>query len=157
MTDVWLPDPSEESRPFFDGAKDNVLRLQKCGECGSWFFPLVSRCRDCGSMDIEWADASGRGTLWSHAKLHREYHPRHKGRTIILAIVDLEEGVRVQSGLTGVESEVESGVESEAGGGAKDGAENIAVRAGMPVEVTFETFPDGGVIPIFKPAASEKS
>lgn len=138
--DVWLPEPSEESRPFFDGAKEGVLRLQVCGDCGSWFFPLVSRCRDCGGTDITWADASGRGTLWSHAKLRREYHPRHKGRTIILAMVDLEEGVRVQSGLIGIKD------------GIEDEAEGVEVRAGMAVEVAFETFPDGGVIPVFKPA-----
>ena len=81
-----------------------------------------------------WRDTSGRGTLYSHGLLRRAYHPRHEGRLpIILAQVDMVEGVRVSTNLVDV-------------------APNT-VRLGMEVEVVSEALPDGGVIPVFRPVA----
>jgi len=129
----WIPEPSEATAPFFDGAKAGRLRLQRCTACGAWGFPPMSRCMECGSDAIEWADASGEGTVYSHALLRRPYHPRHQGRLpIVLAQVDLPEGVRVMTNLVDVAPE--------------------SVRTGDAVVVAFETFPDGGVLPVFKPA-----
>jgi len=129
----WIPEPSEETRPFFDGAAAGKLRLQVCDACGRWHYPLVRLCSECGSTDISWRDASGRGTVYAHGKLQRVYHPRHKDRLpLILAEVDIPEGVRLMTNLVDVEPD--------------------HVRVGDPVEVTFETFPDGGVLPVFKPA-----
>jgi uncharacterized OB-fold protein len=129
----WIPEPSETTAPFFDGAKAGKLRLQRCRACAAWGFPPVSRCTECGSDEIEWADASGKGTVYSHALLQRPYHPRHQGRLpIVLAQVDLPEGVRVMTNLVDVAPE--------------------SVRTGDAVVVAFETFPDGGVLPVFKPA-----
>ncbi len=129
----WLPEPDEHNRPFFDGAREEELRLQCCDECGGWMYPVKQRCQHCGSTSLGWRAASGRGTLYSHARLQRVYHPRHEGRLpVVLAWVDLEEGVRIATNLVGC-----------------DPAE---AKAGMPVEVTFERFPDGAVIPVFQPA-----
>ncbi|MGE0625643.1 MAG: Zn-ribbon domain-containing OB-fold protein [Pseudomonadales bacterium] len=129
----WIPEPSEATAPFFEGARKGKLRLQRCAACGTWGFPPMSRCTGCGSADIEWANASGRGTVYSHALLQRPYHPRHQGRLpLVLAQVDLPEGVRVMTNLVDVDPE--------------------AVRVGDAVVVTFERFADGGVLPVFKPA-----
>ena len=79
-----------------------------------------------------WRETSGRGTLYSHGLLRRAYHPRHEGRLpIILAQVDMVEGVRVPTNLVDVEPNT--------------------VRVGMEVEVVSEALPDGGVIPVFRP------
>lgn len=130
---TWIPEPSEATAPFFDGARQGKLRLQRCSVCGTWGFPPMSRCTACGSGDIVWADASGRGTVFSHALLQRVYHPRHQDRLpLILAQVDLPEGVRVLTNLVDVDP--------------------AAVKVGDPVVAAFETFADGGVLPVFKPA-----
>jgi hypothetical protein len=50
---------------------------------------------------------------------------------IILAQVDVTEGVRISTNLVDVEPE--------------------AVKVGMEVEVAFESLPDGGIIPVFRP------
>lgn len=132
--DTWLPEPTAQTAPYFDGAKDGKLRLQRCNACSAWAFPLKTICQQCGSSDMRWEDASGRGVLYSHAQLQRVYHPRHEGRLpITLAQIDTDEGVRIWSNL----------IE----------ADDIDVKVGLRVEVAFETFPDGGVIPVFKPAA----
>ena len=129
----WLPAPDDANRPFFDGARTGVLRLQRCGDCAGWMYPVRKRCQRCGSTKLGWADASGRGVLYSHAQLRREYHPRHKGRLpVLLAQVDLEEGVRLNTNLVGCAPE--------------------DARAGMRVRVTFESSPAGEAIPVFEPA-----
>lgn len=130
---TWLPAPDETNRPFFDGARAGKLRLQRCEACGGWMFPLRRRCQHCGSTKLAWADASGRGTLYAHGRLQREYHPRQRGRLpVLLAQVDLDEGVRMSTNLVGVPPE--------------------SVRVGMRVAVTFETSPAGEAVPVFKPA-----
>jgi uncharacterized OB-fold protein len=131
--EVWMGEPEEPSKPFFEGARDGRLMLQTCDDCGSWHYPVRARCGECGGTRLSWSPASGRGTVYSHGRLRRVYHPRHEGRLpLILAVIDLDEGVRINSNLVDVEPE--------------------AVRAGLAVEVSFERFPDGGVIPVFRPA-----
>ena len=130
---TWIPEPSEQTKPFFDGAAEGKLRLQVCADCGTWAFPLTQICGHCGSTDIEWRDASGRGTVYAHGRLQRVYHPRHQDHLpIILAQVDIEEGIRLNTNVVDI-----------------DPAE---LKTGAAVEVAFETFPDGGVLPVFKPA-----
>jgi uncharacterized OB-fold protein len=127
----WLPEPDDENRPFFEGARAGKLRLQRCGDCGGWMFPVRKRCQHCGSTKLAWADASGRGTLYAHGQLRREYHPRHAGRLpILLAQVDLDEGVRMSTNLVGCAPE--------------------QARAGTKVRVVFETSPAGEAVPVFE-------
>ena len=130
-TTAWLP-TDDQSQPFFEGASAGELRLQRCSDCQGWMYPLKKRCQHCGSTNLAWRASSGRGTVYSHARLQRVYHPRHEGRLpLILAWVDLEEGVRMPSNLVDCDP--------------------ADVRVGIAVRVTFEQFPDGTVIPVFRP------
>ena len=127
----WLPEPNEDSKPFFEGAKEGKLRLQTCNNCGHWSFPLMSICQACGSQDITWKDSTGEGTVYAHGRLARQYHPRHADRLpIVLAQVDIAEGVRINTNIVGT-----------------DPAE---IKAGDRVKVAFEKFDDGGVVPVFE-------
>lgn len=130
---TWIPEPSAAAAPFFDGAREGKLRLQQCSSCNTWAYPPATICSNCGSNDMAWADASGKGTVYAHGRLARQYHPRHAERLpLVLAQVDIEEGLRLNTNVVDI-----------------DPAE---LRVGMAVTVTFETFPDGGVLPVFKPA-----
>ena len=129
----WIPEPNEATAPFFEGAKAGKLRLQRCDDCGTWSFPLMTLCQHCGSTQISWQDASGEGVVYAHGRLARPYHARHAERLpLVLAQVDLPEGIRLNTNIVGVET--------------------ATVKAGDRVKVTFETFPDGGVLPVFEPA-----
>ena len=137
--EAWLPEPDARSAPFFEAARNGRLLLQRCDDCATWLHPVRARCPECGGTAIGWAEASGRGTLYSHGLLRRAYHPRHAERLpLVLAVVDLEEGVRMSSNLVGVEADPE--------------LLRKRVRAGLPVRVDFEALPDGAVIPVFRPA-----
>ncbi|MEM7078812.1 MAG: zinc ribbon domain-containing protein [Pseudomonadota bacterium] len=130
--DTWIPEPSEASRPFFEGAQAGKLRLQCCSACGTWMFPVATMCSQCGGRELEWRDTSGQATLFAHGRLRREYHPRHQDRLpLILAQVDIAEGLRINTNLIDADPDT--------------------VRSGCRVEATFETFADGGVLPVFKP------
>jgi uncharacterized OB-fold protein len=81
MTEAtWLPEPDEHNQPFFEGARAGELRMQCCSDCSGWMYPVKQRCQHCGSTNLAWRVVSGRGTVYSHARLHRVYHPRHEGR-----------------------------------------------------------------------------
>ncbi len=129
---LWLPEPDVHSKPSFDGARVGELRMQRCDVCNGWMYPVKRRCQHCGSTELSWRVVSGRGTLYSHARLQRVYHPRHEGRLpLILAWIDLEEGVRMPSNLVNCDP--------------------ANAKVGMAVQVTFEQFADGTSIPVFRP------
>ena len=48
----WIPEPSETSKPFFEGIKQGKLKLQVCSNCKTWHYPVVRVCSHCGSNDI---------------------------------------------------------------------------------------------------------
>ncbi len=137
MADVppLVPHPDARSAPFFDGARAGRLVLQRCARCATWLHPVRTRCPACGGAEIEWAPASGRARLYSWGLLRRAYHPDHARKLpIALAVVDLEEGVRLSANLVG--------------------ADPAAIRCGMPLEVGFEKLADGSALPVFRPASS---
>ena len=68
-----LPAPNQFDRPFFDSAREDLLRLPKCEACGHLFFPPAKRCPACGGMKLVWTVLSGRGRLWSWVVFHRQY------------------------------------------------------------------------------------
>jgi hypothetical protein len=125
-----LLEPDERSAPFFEAAARGRLLLQRCARCATWHFPVRRRCSACGAVELAWAEASGRGTVHSHARAHRAPHPALRARLPLeLVVVDLEEGVRMRGRLA-------------------DGSP--PVRAGTPVEVAFEPTPEGLALPVFQ-------
>jgi uncharacterized OB-fold protein len=138
MVEPLVPVSDARSAPFFDATRAGKLVLQRCRGCGTWLHPVRARCPECSGTEIEWAQASGRGRLYSHGRLHRAYHPDLERRLpVTLAVVDLEEGVRLSSRL------VDAGA--------------AELRAGMPVEVAFERVSPEVTVPVFRPCSREDS
>jgi uncharacterized protein len=127
-----LPAPDDASAPFFEGAARGKLMLMRCQGCGTHRYPARDRCPECWSTETEWVEASGRGTLFSWVVFHQVYHPAFRERVPYnVAMVELEEGPRIPTNL--VECEPEQ------------------LRAGLPLEVTFETVAEGIALPRFRP------
>src|SRR6185295_15492555 len=68
-----IPQADAESQEFYDGARRHELMLMRCRGCGAWRLPSRPRCPDCWSTDTEWAEASGRGTLYSFGLMHQKF------------------------------------------------------------------------------------
>ncbi len=90
-------------------------------------------CPQCGSIDYEWAPASGRGVIHTFTIVHRPTLPAFDGRVPYNVIaVQLDEGVFMVSNLVDCRRE--------------------ELRIGLPVEVVFEPLTDEITLPKFRPA-----
>ena len=99
-----------DSRFFWDGTAAGELRVQKCNACGVLRFPPGPACPDCGALDRGHVVAAGTGTVFSYV-IHR--HPPVPGKElpIVLALIELDEGVRMVGEVIDVgDDEIEIGM-----------------------------------------------
>ena len=125
------PAINDDTAFFWDGARNGELLIQRCISCGTLRHPPRPMCGECGSLVWDTVRSSGRGEVYSFVVHH---HPPVPGFEIpfVVALIELEEGTRLVSNLTGVAPE--------------------DVRVGMSVEVAFETFDGDLTLPLFRPA-----
>ena len=129
-----LPQPTPESKPFFDALKQRRLLIQRCLECSYAYYYPRPFCPTCLSPSVEWEEASGRGKLYSFVINHRAA-PGFVAPYII-AVVELEEGPRMMTNLIEVEPDPEM------------------VRCEMQVEIVFDDVDDDFTLPRFRPVSS---
>lgn len=65
-----VPEPGEDSAPFFQWCARGELRIQRCSACGRRRMPPGPMCPSCGSARSAWEPMSGRGQVWSVAIPH---------------------------------------------------------------------------------------
>ncbi len=127
-----IPTPTPETQHYWEGAREGELRIQACNSCSEIYFPPRPFCPKCGSRDVKVVKASGKGRLYSYIINHLPspgYTP-----PFTVAIVELEEGVRLMTNLLDVEPDPDK------------------LELDMPLEVTFEKLTDEISLPQFKPA-----
>ncbi|MER7505723.1 Zn-ribbon domain-containing OB-fold protein [Nonomuraea pusilla] len=98
------PKPTPETQPFWDGTAAGELRIQRCHACERHYFYPRPSCPHCGSADVAWVRASGRATLYSYVINHRPAPGFEDDGPYAIAVVELEEGVRMMTNLVGVEN-----------------------------------------------------
>ncbi|KUR79601.1 nucleotide-binding protein [Novosphingobium sp. FSW06-99] len=69
--------------------------LPHCTVCDHTIWYPKAFCGECGSLDVEWRQASGEGTLYSYTQVHRGEGPYRDLSSFVLALVDLDEGARI--------------------------------------------------------------
>jgi uncharacterized OB-fold protein len=122
---------SPDTEFFWAGTGQGELRIQRCGGCGALRHPPGPACPRCGSIGkVEYQVAAGTGTVYSYVVHH---HPPVPGKTlpIVVAVVELTEGVRMLGELAGIDPR--------------------EVRIGMPVRVSFDRIADDLVLPGWRP------
>jgi uncharacterized OB-fold protein len=88
------------------------LEGQRCKECDAVQFPPRGACGACSQKSLETYRFSGRGTVYSFAEVAQA--PKGFAAPYVVALVELEEGVRVTAQLTDVDAdEVEIGMPVE--------------------------------------------
>lgn len=119
-----------DTRFFWDGVDQGELRIQRCAGCGALRHPPGPMCPRCHATERDHVVASGRGEVHSYVVHH---HPPVPGRTppYVVAVVDLEEGVRIVGNVIGCPPE--------------------DVRVGMPVRLVFERMDDELTLPQWTP------
>jgi uncharacterized OB-fold protein len=131
--DRILPQPTPETRHFWDGCRAGELRLQRCLACTHSYFPPRPFCPACGSRVVEVRPASGRASLYSYVINHRP-RPDMGSEPHSIAVVTLAEGPRMMSNIVGCPQTPE------------------ALQLDMPLEVTFLKASDDISLPLFQPA-----
>ncbi|MEU1726433.1 Zn-ribbon domain-containing OB-fold protein [Nonomuraea sp. NPDC005692] len=96
------PKPTPDTQPFWDGTAAGELRIQRCQTCARHYFYPRPSCPHCGGGDVEWVRATGRATLYSYVINHRPAPGFEAGGPYAIAVVELEEGVRMMSNIVGV-------------------------------------------------------
>jgi uncharacterized OB-fold protein len=60
-----LPYIHGETKPFWDGTKKHELWIQRCKDCGHFYFYPRSFCPHCLSYNVEWIKVGGKGKIYS--------------------------------------------------------------------------------------------
>lgn len=99
--EIPKPEPTELSRPYWDGLREGRLLFQRCG-CGHAWLPARRHCPACLKPEPAWEPASGVGTLLSWVVYHTAYHPAFADRLPYnVALVELDEGPRLLTNIVG--------------------------------------------------------
>jgi hypothetical protein len=130
MSSKPVPKPTPETQTFWDKAREHELWLPKCVDSGKVFFPPRAFSPFTGGA-VTWEKASGRAKLASFIVVHRPAPGYEAEVPYIIAIAELEEGVRMMTNLPGAP------------------ADPAALKIGAPLTVSFEERGDM-VIPQFR-------
>ncbi|WP_165838685.1 Zn-ribbon domain-containing OB-fold protein [Roseicella frigidaeris] len=126
-----LPEPSGESRPYWEGLAAGRLMLQRCAACGRIRHYPRPLCDACHSFETGWVAASGEASVQSWTVAHHPYHPAFRGELpYTLVTADLPEGVRLVAQLR------DAGPE--------------ALRLGAPLRIGIEENGEGQALPVLR-------
>ncbi|MFD7291933.1 bifunctional MaoC family dehydratase N-terminal/OB-fold nucleic acid binding domain-containing protein [Streptomyces sp. NPDC059897] len=119
---------------WFEAAKEHWLVVQRCASCETLRHPPGPCCPHCGSLEWDTVRASGRGRVHTFTVNH---HPRHAAfdYPLVVAVVELAEGTRLITNLTGVAPE--------------------DVTVDMPVVLDWLDADPELSLPVFRPVATE--
>lgn len=134
-----VPAPNQWSKPFWDGAKEHKLMLQRCQSCGYYNHPPTFICMNCKDRDpsLAFEQVSGRGTVYSWFIEHDTRVGGFEDRVpYLVAAVELVEQPRLLLYTNILNCPYDQ------------------VEVDMPVEVVWERVNDEVTIPQFQPARS---
>lgn len=124
------PVVTDDNEGWWEAATDSRLVIQRCTSCWTLHHPPRPMCPACHSLELEWIDAAGTGTVYSYTLLHHPQHPAFD-YPVPAVLVELDEGVRILSNMVGVDPH--------------------AIAIGMRVEAAFEAAGDDLAVPVFRP------
>ena len=127
---VLRPVVSQDTEFFWAGTDAGELRIQRCGRCKALRHPPGPACPACGALEPEYVEASGLGEVYSYVVHH---HPPVPGKALpfVIALVELEEGVRMVAELVDTPAE--------------------EVRIGLPVRAGFVRLDEDLTLPVWRP------
>jgi uncharacterized OB-fold protein len=109
------------------------FRIQHCRGCGQHVFYPRLACNHCGSVELDWVPAGGRGVVYAVSIVNRS---AEKGGPYNVVLVDLAEGPRLMSRVDGVPNDavrIGQAVQARVATGA--GSEPCVVFDAVPVGV----------------------
>jgi uncharacterized protein len=119
------PVVTAESQAFWDAAREGRFIIPVCTGCGKAHWYPRAICPFCAGTDVEWRDASGRGTIYTYSVMRRVKEP------YVIAHVTLAEGPTMLTNIVDCDFD--------------------KLSIGQPVAIVFEKSENGQPVPTFKP------
>lgn len=100
-----MPAPATEeplTAPYWKAAREGRLMVQKCRGCGRHQWGPEWICHECHSFDLDWAEVTPRGRIYSWERPHHPVHPAlngHGAYTIVLVELPEAGGIRMVGNL----------------------------------------------------------
>jgi len=127
--------PEPDTQPFWEATREHRLTYPTCDECGAIVWYPRRHCPKCGGMSLTWKESKGEGTVYTYSVIRQNRNPAFKDLgAYAVAYVDLDEGFRMMTGITGVADPT------------KD------IQIGQRVRVAWEDQEGGIALPLFAPA-----
>ena len=128
-----VPTVEDESRPYWEAAREGRLLIKRCNACGRAHHYPRPFCPSCWSEDVEWQEATGRGTVYTYSIVFRnDLAPFSEWGPYVPAVVELEEGPRLMTNIVDCDPE--------------------SLAVGLPVRVAFRELTEEWSAPVFRPA-----
>ena len=134
MSDYKKPLPQIQpfTEDFWEGTRNNRLLIQTCGACDARIFFPRRQCPECWSEDLGWIEASGKAEIFAFSVTYEGVEAVFReDLPIVLAWVDLPEGIRMQTNIIDCDPE--------------------SIEIGQQVEVVFKKVTDEITLPYFRP------
>ena len=127
---MGLYQPSPETVGFWEGVAADELRIKHCRDCDRLWHPKRIVCTHCGSSDLGWRKAQGRGEVYSFSVVRRAPTPAFAASVPYgLGLVRLAEGVHLFTRFS---------------------AEPDALKIGAAATVEFKVLELGQKMPVFR-------
>lgn len=133
-----MPSPSAnaETVEWWEACNRHQLVVQRCRTCGTTRHPPGPVCPSCRSLDAQWAELPGTGTVYTYTVVRQAFLPSLADRIpyVVAAIEpDGSSGARLVSNVVGIDPE--------------------DVEVGMAVEVVWEDMGPELALPRFRPVS----
>jgi uncharacterized protein len=123
---IQAPQPTPETKAFWDAASTGKLMIGKCDACGKVHYYPRAICPFCFSDRTELQQASGNGTIYTYSVMRRASVP------YAIAYVTLREGPTMMTNIVDCDLD--------------------AIRIGQQVRLVFKPSDGGPPVPMFTPA-----
>ena len=146
MSQRYFPDEmpapavNAETAPWWEAAAQHRLVVQRCTACGATRHPPGPVCPVCRSLEAEWHELPGTGTIYTYTVVRQAFIPSLADKIPYAVIaVDLDDagGARMVSNVVDVAPH--------------------DVTVGMAVEVVWEDMGPELALPRFRPAPGRRS
>lgn len=130
MTEPTRIEPPDDATAFWQATREKQLVIQWCLDCDRpvWFPREV--CPGCLGMNLEYRPSAGKGEVYAASVHHVPGNPKMQPPYVV-ALVALDEGVRMMSNIVGWDDPYDAAV-------------------GRRVTVAWEPLSDGRNLPVFE-------
>ncbi len=125
-----------DSAFFWEACAEKKLVAQKCNKCNLLWHPPRPMCPKCYTTEQQIETLSGRGKVMSWALQEHPYVYFFEESPIV-ALIELNEGVRFVSNLENIELD--------------------DITVGLEVEVFFVDAENGKAVPVFRPVKGDEN